>query len=273
MRIRVSHRTSYTYDPPARSVIQNLRLTPRSHQGQYVMRWRVFSDADCSTRQGEDSAGNILHTLSHRGPVAAVELTAEGEVETSNTIGVIRGGVELLPPDIFLRDSVRAIADEALRDFAAQAVRGAKATLEQAHQLMDAIHAAMVFDPKPTVSQTSAASAFALRRGVCQDYTHIFIACARWLGLPARYISGYLAAPDGAANDAGHAWAEVYVADLGWVAFDAVNATCADEYYVRVAAGFDAIGAAPVRGAQYGGGEERLKVALKISQSSSQSQE
>jgi transglutaminase-like putative cysteine protease len=264
MRIRISHETSYAYAPAARSIIQVLRLTPRSFEAQYVVRWRVSTDVDCVLRQGEDSLGNIVHSFSHPGPVERIGVVAEGEIETFDTVGVVRGSVEPLPPEIYLRAAHLAEANGALRKFAEAAAGDRRGTLDRLHPLMGAIHETMTFDATSTFSTTTAAEAFALRRGVCQDFAHIFLACARWLGIPARYVSGYLVRPDGAAQNAGHAWAEAFVPDLGWVAFDAANDTCADEHYVRVAVGFDYHSAAPVRGARAGFGSETLAVSLEI---------
>jgi transglutaminase-like putative cysteine protease len=267
MRIRISHETAYTYEPAARSVIQVLRLTPRSFEGQHVVRWRISTDIDCILRQSEDSLGNIVHSFSHPGPVERVGVIAEGEIETFDSVGVVRGAVETLPPDIYLRAAPLAEANGALRQFAEDAAGHKSEALDRLHPLMAAIYETMIFDPAPTVSTTTAAEAFALRRGVCQDFAHIFVACSRWLGIPARYVSGYLARPDGASQNAGHAWAEAYVPDLGWVAFDATNDTCTNEHYVRVAVGFDYQSAAPIRGARAGFGSEKLNVSLSIAPS------
>jgi transglutaminase-like putative cysteine protease len=125
----------------------------------------------------------------------------------------------------------------------------------------------MTFDEDPTNSGTSAAEAFTLKRGVCQDYAHIFIACARTGGVPARFVSGHFLRSDGTVHqDAGHAWAEAYVDGLGWVGFDPANSICATDAHVRVAIGLDYLGAAPVRGTRYGGGAETLTVAVKVDQ-------
>jgi transglutaminase-like putative cysteine protease len=272
MRIRISHETAYSYEPAARSIIQVLRLTPRSFETQYVMRWRISTDIDCTLRQTEDSLGNIVHSFSHPGPVERVSVTAEGEVETFDAVGVVRGAVELLPPEFYLRGAPLAEANGALRKFAEEAGGDKPEALERLHPLMAAIHESMTFDPAPTFSTTTAAEAFALRRGVCQDFAHIFVACSRWLGIPSRYVSGYLVRPDGASQNAGHAWAESYVPDLGWVAFDATNDTCTDEHYVRVAVGFDYQSAAPIRGARAGFGSEALNVSLNIAPAQWQSQ-
>ena len=130
-----------------------------------------------------------------------------------------------------------------------------------------AIFERMTFDTEATDTLTTAAEAFREKHGVCQDFAHLFIACARSLGLPARYVSGYFVHQNGQTeHEAGHAWAELLVPDLGWVGFDPANAVCAGENYVRVACGLDYLGAAPVRGIQSGGNDEALKVAVKVSQ-------
>ena len=122
------------------------------------------------------------------------------------------------------------------------------------------------FDTDPTHATTTAAEAFALKRGVCQDLTHIFIAAARSLGDPARYVGGYFRRDDGVTEqDAGHAWAEAFVPDLGWVAFDPANGICATDAHMRVAVGLDYLGAAPVRGTRYGGAGETLAVGVSTS--------
>ncbi|MGA2794925.1 MAG: transglutaminase family protein [Roseiarcus sp.] len=272
MRIRISQETSYAYAPAARSIIQVLRLTPRSFEAQYVLRWRIATDIDCTLRQSEDSLGNIVHSFSHPGPVEHIGVTAEGEVETFDAVGVVRGSVEPLPPEIYLRAAPLAEANGALRKFAEDAAGGKREALERLHPLMAAIHETMTFAAAPTLATTTAAEAFALRSGVGRDFAHVFIACSRWLGVPARYVSGYLVRPDAGSQDASHAWAESYVPDLGWVAFDAANDTCTDERYVRVAIGFDYQSAAPVRGARAGVGSETLSVSLRIGQTQRQSQ-
>jgi transglutaminase-like putative cysteine protease len=141
------------------------------------------------------------------------------------------------------------------------------------HALLAQIHDHMTFDVQSTDSTTTARQAFKLARGVCQDYAHIFIGCARSTGVPARYVSGHLLRADGmVAQDAGHAWAEAYVQNLGWVGFDAANAICTTDAHIRVAIGLDYLGAAPIRGTRYGGGHETLSVAITVDQAARQSQ-
>ena len=130
-----------------------------------------------------------------------------------------------------------------------------------------------MFDGAPTHATTTAAELFALKRGVCQDLTHIFIAAARSIAIPARYIGGHFQRNDGVMDqEAGHAWAEAFVPDFGWIAFDAANGICATDAHVRVAVGLDYLGAAPVRGTRFGGGGEALDVAVRVSEVGGQRQ-
>ena len=141
------------------------------------------------------------------------------------------------------------------------------------HLVLNRLHDDMRFDTDPTQPTTTAAEAFTLKRGVCQDLSHIFIAVARSLGIPARYVGGYFHRNDGVIEqDAGHAWAEAFVPDLGWVAFDTANGISATDAHVRVAVGLDYLGAAPVRGMRYGGGGETLAVKVLVDQAMHQMQ-
>ncbi len=274
MRIRVSHATTYTYDTPPTGVTQLLRMTPRNHDGQYVLSWRLDLSQDCLLHQHEDAFGNITHSFTAEGPFKELTVAVEGEVDTQDTGGLVLGTLERFPPHLFLRETPLTEVDTAITDFAEAARAEANGDLlAQLHRLLRALHAEMTFDPDPTHTTTTAAEAFKLRRGVCQDLAHVFVAAARGLGVPARYIGGHFFRSDGiTAQDAGHAWAEAYVENLGWVGFDPTHGMCVTEAYVRIAVGLDYLGAAPVRGTRFGGGTETLKVAVNVDQAQRQSQ-
>jgi transglutaminase-like putative cysteine protease len=274
MRIHVSHATSYAYDTPPAGVTQVLRKTPRHHDGQYVVNWRIDLSQDCQLHQHEDAFGNITHSFTAEGPFNELSVAVEGEVETHDTQSVVRGAVERFPPSLFLRETALTQPDAAIVDFAdsARASAGSE-TLPLLHGLMTALNREITFDTDPTHPATTAAEAFALRRGVCQDLTHIFIAAARQLGIPTRYVGGHFYRADGVtAQTAGHAWAEAYVENLGWVGFDPANGIGTTEAHVRVAVGLDYLGAAPVRGTRFGGSGEILKVAVHVDQARQQAQ-
>lgn len=263
MRIRIDHSTRYAYARQARFIVQALRLTPRSSENQQVRDWRIETDVDTRLRRSEDAFGNIVHSLYTERPTRELTIRVTGEVTTVDTGGVLRGGVERLSPLVFLRDTPLTQADAALADYA-RSIRPA-GPLERMHALMGAIHADVAFEVGATSATHTAVEAFAIRRGVCQDHAQIFIACARRLGVPARYVSGHLNRSDGQHDqDAAHAWAEAWIEDLGWVGFDPANGVSPTDHYVRVAAGLDALGAAPIRGTSYGGGQEDLSVSLRV---------
>jgi transglutaminase-like putative cysteine protease len=271
VRISVRHETRYRYDTPPTGVIQTLRLTPRNHEGQFVLDWRIEVTADCRLDEQEDSFGNITHAFTAEAPLTDLTVTAAGMVETQHTNGVVRDCIERFPPSLYLRETPLTHADAPMQAFAATLPR--TDTLTLLHALLDQLHEDFEFDIDPAHVATTAIEAFALKRGVCQDMAHIFIGCARAAGVPARYISGYLHRNDGMVEQgAGHAWAEAYVPDLGWVAFDPANGTCTTDAYVRVAVGLDYLGAAPVRGTRYGGGNEALAVQIRVDQASRQTQ-
>ena len=145
--------------------------------------------ADCKLDQHQDAFGNITHSFTADGPLDELIVHAEGQVEIENTHGVVRGAIERFPPDLFLRETSLTEADDAI----AAAARRIKAdagpeTLSILHSLVSWLHGDMTFDPDPTMWRPRRREAFALKRGVCQDFTHIFIAAARHLAIPARYV-------------------------------------------------------------------------------------
>jgi transglutaminase-like putative cysteine protease len=267
MRLRIAHTTRYRYEPAATGVIQILRMTPGSHDGQYVAEWQIDVSADSRLDVHEDAFGNITHVMTH-GPLEELTIHVGGLIETQDTGGVLRGADERFPAGLFLRSTALTEVNPAMAQFARELrAEAGDDVLGFLHALMVQIYEHMTFDEDPTNSGTSASEAFALKRGVCQDYAHIFIACARSGGVPARFVSGHFLRSDGVTTQqAGHAWAEAFVPDLGWVGFDAANGICTTDAHARVAVGLDYFGAAPVRGTRYGGGTETLTVSVKVNQ-------
>jgi transglutaminase-like putative cysteine protease len=287
MRLRVAHSSVYRYDPPAAGVIQVLRLTPRNHEGQYIESWRVEVTPDARLAAREDAFGNITHVFTLNGPLRELHVEVDGQVETQNTNGVVSGTLERFPPSLFLRDTVLTQPDAAIREFAAK-IRAASggALLAELHGLLDRLHddfaapdaaeqkaaqqaeqsAGQGNDPTRSTAAT-AAQAFARGRGDAAATTHIFIAAAHSLGIPARFVVGYFRpAGQAGAQDSSHAWAEAFVPDLGWVGFDPAKGFCPTDAHIRVAIGLDALGAAPVRGTRLGTGGESLAVAIRVDQ-------
>ncbi len=275
MRIRIRHESTYSYEDPARGLVQILRVTPRAYDGLYVISWRLDLDQNCRLDAHEDAFGNITHGFSLTGPLNALTVTVEGLVDTTDTNGVVSGTLERFPPSMFLRTTPLTIADEAMQAYAHKHLASAKRgdTLSFLHSLMGGLNEDMAFNPEPDAVSTSAAEAFARKKGVCQDFAQVFVGMARHVGVPARYVAGHFFRSEGqVAQEAGHAWAEAFVPGLGWVGFDAANALCPTDAHVRVAVALDSLGAAPVRGTRYGGEGESLKVAVQVEQTNRMSQ-
>jgi len=262
MRIAITHTTTYHSETAGRA-IQALRLTPCPGRGQNVVSWRVLVPGAGTVLRYVDAFGNIVDLVSSNGPVSDVEIIAEGVVETADTAGVVGFPAEGIVPAVCLRDTVLTTADDAIAGFAASCRQ--EEALATLHAVLDGLHAAVEYDTTATTSATTAADAFAARRGVCQDHAHVFIAAARSLGIPARYVTGYLVT-DAADAAAHHAWAEALVPGIGWIGFDAANGQCPTERYVRLAVGLDALEAAPVRGIRLGGARERLSVSVAVAE-------
>ncbi|MFA4949699.1 transglutaminase domain-containing protein [Brevundimonas sp.] len=262
MRIRIDHSTTYSYDRAARFIIQTLRLTPRTTEGQTVRDWRIETDVDARLRESEDAFGNIVHALYTETPTNSLTVRVTGEVTTVDTAGVVRAGREQLSPIVYLRETPLTKPDKLIAVFASEFK--AHPPLERMHRLTSAIHSSVAFEIGVTTPTHTAAEVLALGRGVCQDHAHVFVSAARSMGVPARYVSGHFLRSDRNDQDAAHAWAEAWIEDFGWVGFDPANGVCPTDRYVRVAVGLDYLGAAPVRGTSYGGGGERLAVKLNV---------
>ena len=269
MRIAIHHEIVQDFAPPIRSAIQVLRLRPKDCESQHVVSWNVDVNLDCGIRESRDAFGNFVQTLDCEGPIDKLVIVARGEVDTSDTAGVLRGEIEKFPIDVFLRDTDYTTADAALRDFALATVKGAKTQLDRPHFLMRAVHDVMKIEPGAPVS---AAEAFKRKSGGSADFAHVFIAAARAVGLPARCVSGYLSPDENDGEPGAHVWAEVFVEGLGWIGFDPAICLCMFDGHVRVAAALDYLGCAPQRIPPFAPGERIEKVSVKPLQATHQRQ-
>jgi transglutaminase-like putative cysteine protease len=248
-------------------------MTPRSFDGHFVQRWRVEIDADARLDKGEDAHGNVTHTVFIEGPVTTASVTVEGVVDTVDTHGIVRGTSERLPAKVYLRETPLTRPTAALRELINTATSDVPGdTLAKLHRLTQQLHETFSYSAELPVEWTTIEQFLAAKSGTHRDFAHLFVAAARLLRVPARYVSGYFLRSEPDSKDAGHAWAEAHVDGLGWVGFDATEGLCTTERYVRVAVGFDGLDAAPIRGSQTGGAGEMLSVSSHIEQCSSMSQ-
>ena len=253
MRLTIEHHTQYVYSTPVNYTIQQLRLTPQSGFGQHVKYWDIKVQGQM--HEFEDAFGNTTHTLVVDTPHTELSVTVVGEVET----GVNDYSQEQpLPLIIFMRDTPLTLADAAIKDFAMAFKH--KPIDDLMHGLVDKVG----YIPGATEVTTTAIEAFKLGQGVCQDHAHVFIACCRSLGYPARYVSGYLFTQDGSLMQS-HAWVDVWF-DNVWQSIDVSNGCHAGETYVRLATGLDYRTASPVSGMRAGGGVEGMATSVIVNQ-------
>lgn len=260
MRLDVVHTTQYAYDSPVRASTQYLRLTPRDSARQSVVSWQL--EAPGTPTHVTDGYGNVLHVLTLDRPVREIRIRVSGTVETRP---VYDEGVDPVPlsPLVFTRATPLTRAQGELAVFAERFRRGAGSP-SGLGELAAAILKKMPFTPGGTHAGNSAAEAFALGSGVCQDHTHVFIACCRRLGVPARYVSGYLYSHG--AQVASHAWAEAWTVDR-WRSFDVANSRSAGEPHIKLAVGADYLDACPIRGTRIGGSGETMVAVASVAQS------
>ena len=270
MRLQVRHSTAYRYSAPIAYAIQNIRLSPRPFRGMRVVRWSVTGETGNELPSYTDGYGNIIHCHTVNRWHQQASIVVSGEVETSETHGVVAAR-EPLPPSFFLRPTPLTKPSEALRALAAEG-EGASDRLERLHGLMQLIPQRVIYEIGETDATTTASEALAAGRGVCQDHAHVFIACARLLDVPARYVSGYLWTGSDEPFEASHAWAEAFVPDLGWVGFDPANGVSPTAAYVRTAVGLDYWSAAPLRGLRQGTAQETLEVSVQVTSVAGQGQ-
>jgi len=269
VRIAISHQSEYTYDREGGTTVQALRLSPPENPGQIIESWRITAPGIDTAATYTDAFGNVVHLIASHGAVEPLIIFAEGIVHTIDTAGIVGFTGEAASAAVYLRETRITAPSPAIirmaRAMHAQ-TNGVTDEMTTLHGLMAAIHAQVGYEISTTHSATSAAEAYAGKRGVCQDHAHIFISAARVLGIPSRYVTGYLLTDGADAEAAHHAWAEALVPHLGWIGFDPANNTCPTERYSRLAVGLDAAIAAPIRGVRRGPGAETLVVTVAVRQ-------
>lgn len=270
MRLKITHTTEYVYDEPMPYALQRLRLTPQTGPCQTVESWDVSVDGATVEVTYDDHFGNRVALVETEGPQRKVKVLASGLVITEDKAGVFGTHTGNAPLWLFMRETPLTKPGKLVRELAKTS--NGDSELARLHDLMENIHRKVQYVPGSTDTETTAETALEAGKGVCQDHAHILISAARLIGLPARYVSGYLMMDEVAQQTATHAWAEVHLQGLGWVGFDAANNICPDDHYVRIASGLCYRDCAPISGMRIGPAGETLSVSVTVQETQSQSQ-
>ncbi len=288
MKLAVSHRTRFTYDAHATQAVTRACLTPRDTPQQTCLSSRLSIHPEPDDEQSVvDRYGNHIVLFDFAVPHDRAEIVAVSQVNTLPppplpadcsivelaAVLAARHGQDMLLAEEFRLFSrlVTASSDPAALlhelDVNAESSHG---VLAFAERLTNHIFSTFKYDPGYSNVATPLDDVLDARRGVCQDFAHVAILACRKLGIPARYVSGYLETlpPPGVEKlrgaDASHAWFSVYNGDGHWVDFDPTNNKRPDEQYVTTAWGRDYGDVAPLRGVVYGGGKQELAVAVDV---------
>ena len=287
----IRHKTTFTYEDVV-SVSQHvLHLVPRSHARQRSLQTSLVIDpAPAVDSDGHDYFGNSVYYLTLQEPHDRLVVEARSRVEVSprpqpldfgaseswedvrdNLAGV--ADTTLLQAYEFAFDSPYAIANDDVQEYALRSFEPRRPILEAAMDLTTRIHGEFEYRGGVSDVSTPVRDVFAMRKGVCQDFAHLQIACLRSLGLAARYVSGYLLThpPKGkeklVGSDASHAWISVWCGAGGWVDFDPTNNLIPDVEHIVVGWGRDYGDVSPINGFIVGGGAHQVAVAVDVTPS------
>ncbi|MEM1373632.1 MAG: transglutaminase family protein [Pseudomonadota bacterium] len=263
-RLAIRHITTYRFDGAPSQGLQQVRKWPKSGNGQIVHRWETQITGGRVELSYDDHHNNRIELLSFEAGTPELVIISDGEVEVADNMGVVGPHRATAPLWLYERPTPRTKPGPALRALLKSVQDGSP--LDRLHNLMHTIAAQVTYEIGASEPTWTAEEALLAGKGVCQDHAHVFVAAARELGHPARYVSGYLRIDGREEQDAMHAWAESYIDGLGWVGFDPSNGISPDARYVRVATGLDYSDAAPIRGIVSGGAGEALTVQIQVAE-------
>ena len=291
VKYRVRHETVYHYGGNVAHAHQLLHLTPRDSANQRCRsRTLTFDPAPSMRREDVDAFGNFATRLEYDSPHDHLRVLAEVGVEVRMPREAAENATQPweqvrhalaysaqplsevhLDAYKFRMESSFATLKQTFEDYAAECFKEGCPVLAGAQALMHKIHSDFEYAPGSTTIRTSALEAFEARRGVCQDFAHVMIACLRSRGLAARYVSGYLRTipPHGAdaswvGADASHAWVSVFCPPFGWIDLDPTNDLRVGTDHIVIAWGRDFGDVSPLRGVIIGGGKHRLSVRVSV---------
>ena len=257
MKLMINHQTHYQYTEQACNSIQYIKMTPFNNAHQKVHYWDVSVPGERCVKQ--DAFKNVWITSSQRFAYEQMTIMAQGIIELSPKPFALNM-TDHLNPYLFLQPTPTTMCNAEMKEFAHRLVP--EITQNNLMKLSEAVLQHIPYLPNQTSVKTSAIEAFQDRQGVCQDHSHVFIAMCKALGLPARYVSGYLFVPN-TSHLASHAWAEVFL-DNTWYCFDTSNQLFSPEAHVYVAVGRDYWDVAPIRGVREKGGIESMHSIVQV---------
>jgi len=264
MKLEIVHSTRYRYSGPIAETVMEVRLQPMDGNGQRCTDFRLEVSHGVKPRTYTDGYGNHVHYFNLVRPHSGISVIGRSTVETGLDPDKDQGE-ELVQDFLRFRSPVKDVAgvrELALRHAISDPTSPAE--VERAlDELTTSISQGFMYDRTVTNVYSDVDDVLTLRAGVCQDFAHLFIAVARAMGVPARYVSGYIHSPGERAATASHAWAEAWVAGRGWIGFDATHPVRTTPHHVRLGVGRDYTDAAPTRGVYVGSATGTMSISVK----------
>src|SRR5438445_116902 len=265
MKLEIVHETRYRYTGPIAETVMEVRLRPMDGNGQRCLKFDLEVSAGIEPREYRDGYGNNVHYFNLVRPHSRLSVTSRSVVET----GLERdaeAGEELVQDFLRYRSPVKDVPG--VHEIAANhRIADPRSGPEVEHALDEltlAISRDFTYDRAVTNVYSAVDDVLALKAGVCQDFAHLFIAVARAMGVPARYVSGYIhLRGDKTSFTASHAWADAWVTGRGWIGFDATHPVRTTPHHVRLAVGRDYTDAAPTRGIYVGSANSTMTISVK----------
>ena len=257
MILSIKHQTNYNFYSNVPRLVQSLRLYPSNCKNQKVINWNISTSIGQLTKSHQDALGHTIYNIYNEGLIGEQTIISEGKIHTKDFHGVMHGLVDKVNPFCFLRFTYLTKPGEKLIKLSKK-IKKKSDQIEFCHDLNRIVAEILDFKTGITNNKTTAEEALKLEKGVCQDYAHILISLSKMFDIPSRYVNGYLMDDNNISHYSSHAWVEMYINDLGWVAFDPSHKKCIDQNYVRISCGYDFIDASPIKGVKlnYPGGED-----------------
>jgi transglutaminase-like putative cysteine protease len=274
MKLEIEHSTRYRYSGPIAETVMEVRLQPMEGLGQRCLEFELEVSSGIEPRTYRDGYGNSVHYFNLVRPHTGLSVTGRSVVETGGDLDS-EPGEELVHDFLRYRSPVKDVPGvrELARNHPIADPTSAPAVEHALDELTLGISRDFAYDRAVTNVYTAVDDVLALRAGVCQDFAHLFIAVARAMGVPARYVSGYIHQPRAARESgsqargnvatASHAWAEAWVPGRGWIGYDATHPVRTSEHHVRLAVGRDYSDAAPTRGIYVGSATGTMDVRVR----------
>ena len=265
MKIKITHSTTYKYSSTVPRLIQCLKLYPSICDNQEILKWETSSSYGKIIESHFDGLGHRVQNIFIKNFSGHLKITSKGMLKTKDLSGVVKGLKEKVNPLCFLRETHLTKPCKRIEKISDQAKKNNKNLIEFAHKLNLTVSNSINYVTGSTTTSTSSRDALKQKKGVCQDFAHILISAARFNNLPARYINGFLLEETSSGENTTHAWVEIFINDLGWVAFDPSHKKCIDEKYVRISTGYDFVDASTIKGVKTNyDGDELLESTVSI---------